>query len=154
MKRKKIGGVFSISTSNGFRLVQYIGDDETGFPIIRIISGFFESSKITDEEIESSKTEYFLKFLIYLTEHRKMAEYVGNYFVPSHVSKPTVYRSESKPSVSGEWHWCTVENRDNITGKRVGKITSEFLALSPWGTWSFPLFQKRLENGWKLTDWK
>ena len=155
VKPKKIGDIFSIKTSRGYKFVQYIGDSRNGMPVIRILDGIYDKENAVDEKLIKVKEDYFLSFLIY--HAHKMSEivsYVGNYPVPDNISIPLIYRCSSKRLGEEKITWFKVEDVDHIRHTEVSELTPEFLQLSPWDIWSFPDFVEKIEQGWNLKDWK
>jgi len=145
------GDTFKIKTKIGYGFLQYIETDDLGIEYIRIIDCISEEGSITQEDVnklERWSTGFPLKAAV----RKKNVERVGIFEVPSCFENYEYARS--KHFIRGEFIGWHIINRKTLKRELKKTLTQADLKLSPHGIMNDTLIAERLEEDWKLDNWK
>ena len=147
----KAGDTFRIETRLGFGFLQYIKTNADGVEFLRVLEpinkdGFIDESGVQEEE--RWNTGFPLKAAI----NRGIVEKVGNFKIPDTYTDSDYARSEHY--IGSEFQGWQIVNK--ITYKRELKkeLNENEIKLSPNGIMNDTLIIERIEQNWRLENWK
>jgi len=155
MKRlnSEIGSVYAINTSQGYAVFQCVAKSEKRIDIVRVMSPFLARLEDFEPTILLMSEVYFVKIMVKLAHEKGLIEYIGKFNVPDDVRVPNKFRSLDYNPYKGWRRWYEVDENMN-SRKLITAVDDRFLSLSSYGIWNVALLRERLENGWRLQDWK
>ncbi len=145
------GEVFAIRTKIGFGFFQYITTGDLGIEIIRILEPIKETNQISQEEV-NLKERFSVQFVVKAALRRKLIERCNLFDIPGFYQIPTKARTEHK--VRGEFLGWDIVDQKTLKRELKKELSSEDILLSPHGNPNDTLLIERLENNWRLENWK
>lgn len=145
------GDIYSIKTNIGYGFLQYVETDEMGIEFIRVLEPINRYEEIS--QLEVNKTERWnIGFCLKATAKKKIINKIGNFDIPKSFKNPKYARREH---VIGDdflgWH---IVNKTTLKTEFKKNLTKKDLKLSPHGIMNDTLIIERLENNWRLENWK
>ncbi len=145
------GDIFKISTKIGFGFLQFTELDSMGIEYIRVLDPISENSTITQFEIDK-KERWCTGFPLRAALRKKIVEKIGNYRIPRNFKVSDLVRS--KHIIGDEFLGWFIVNRKTLKRKFKTELSKKQLRLSPHGIMNDTLIIERLEENWKLSEWK
>jgi hypothetical protein len=147
----EIGDVFSISTRKGFGFLQYIGNSDSKYELVRVLEPIKEVKEILESEIETTE-RFIIGFPVKVALKRKIINKIGRFDLPKAFIIPL--RSRSKHIIRGEFKgWHIIENQ-TLHRELKQVLSEEDIKLSPSGIFNDTLIIEYLEKDWRLQNWK
>lgn len=147
----KPGDTYRIPTQKGYGFLQYIETDDLGIEFVRILEPISENGEITQAEVNQSE-RWNIGFPLKVAIRRKIVEKVGHFDLPKEFEKPEFARS--KHTIRGEFHGWHIVNRKTLMHQLKKELNEDDLKLSPHGIMNDTLIIERLEENWRLENWK
>jgi hypothetical protein len=147
----QLGEVFGIKIANGYGFLQYVGDDQWGIQIIRILEPINQSASIAQEEVNIPE-RYTVHFVLKAAARRKLVERVGLFTIPANYMIPT--KARDKHTIRGQslgWH---IVDQKTLHHELKVELSEEDLLLPPHGHPNDTLLKEWLEKDWRLKNWK
>lgn len=152
MKKIQLGNIYSIETEKGmglFQLVNLPEDKRNDVEMIKVSYTLYpDLSPLTDSIFKDGY--FFVRFPVKAALRRKLIDVVGLVALPIDFEIPEQERTEHYFE-EGSW---IVSNKKEGTFIQVKELTEEQLKLSPSGVWTDVYLKERLEEGWRLENWK
>lgn len=152
MKKIELGNVYKLNTSKGAALLQLINlpeDKRNDVEMIKVSYNLFDSiTEISDAIFDNGY--FFIKFPVKAALRKKIIELVGFINLPDDFQAPYRFRT---PHYFKNNHWIISNNIDD-SFIEVEQLSNEQMLLSPDSTWNDTYLKERLEEGWRLENWK
>lgn len=145
------GEVFAIRTKVGYGFFQYVTTGDLGVEIIRVLEPIKATNQISQEEV-NFKERYSVQFVVKVALRKKLIERSGLFDIPHFYQIPTKARTEHK--VRGEFLGWHIVDQKTLKRELKQELSLEDILLSPHGQPNDILLIERLENNWRLEDWK
>lgn len=150
MKLEK-GDVFRIETKIGYGFMQYVETDDSGIEYVRILEPISETGKISQIDIDKLE-RWNIGFPLKAAARSQIVERVGSFLIPKSFNKTKFARS--KHNIRGEFLGWHIVNRVTLKRELKKSLSDEDLTLSPHGIMNDTLIIERLEEDWRLENWK
>ena len=150
MKLKK-GDVFKIKTKIGFGFLQYIETDTMGIELIRVLEPIKENGEISQVDVDKLE-RWNIGFPLKVASRKKIIENIGNFKVPKSYVNSEYSRSEH--NIRGEFLGWHIVNKSTLKRELKKTLNDRELTLSPSGVMNDTLIIERLEQNWRLENWK
>lgn len=152
MTNLKLGDLFTINTSKGKALLQFVHNNKDIGELIRVLPGLYPDSLPELEKFIQKPELFLVHFPLKAAKKKNIIEHIGNYKIPNHFSIPRFMRETKKDKNGNFISWQII---DYTTWKRepVTKLSDEQKQLSPWGIWNDTLLIDRLTQDWTLDNW-
>ncbi|RKT01778.1 hypothetical protein [Chryseobacterium defluvii] len=152
MKSFELGNLYTIDTNKGlglFQLVNIPEDKKNEVEMIRVSYHLFPDIPKDIDEVFSDDF-FYVCFPVKAALRKKVINLVGHQDLPENFSIPRFYRIEH---YFNKGEWIIVDNKsENI--EQVKSLSDDQLKLSPDGVWTDLYLKDRLEEGWRLENWK
>ena len=148
----KLGDIFSISTEKGKGYLQLVKLplDSSEVEKIKVFYSLHKNEEILLEDIVVDDY-FYISFPVKAALKKKLIEKVGNIELPQNYKAPIYYRCEN---FLGEG-WNIIDSeKDEYVEVGIKKLTKEQIKYSPDEVWNDTLLKEKLEEGWRLEDWK
>ncbi len=145
------GDIFKIKTKIGFGFLQYIETDDMGVEFVRILQPIKEDGEISQSEVDQ-KERWNIGFPLKAATRKKITEKVGSFVIPSSFINSQYARSMH--NVRGEFLGWYIVHKPTLKRKLKKVLSRSDLKLSPHGIMNDTLIIQRLEENWKLENWK
>lgn len=150
MKLSK-GDTFRIKTKIGFGFLQYVETDEMGIEFVRILETIKESGEISQSEVDKPE-RWNTGFPLKAAARKKITEKIGSFEIPDSFVNSEFARTEHK--VRGEFLGWHIVNKSSLKRELKKYLNENDLKLSPHGIMNDTLIVERLEENWRLENWK
>jgi len=150
MKLNK-GDIFRIRTKSGFGFLQYVETDDMGIELVRILEPIKESGEISQSEVDQLE-RWNIGFPLKAATRKKITEKVGSFEIPASFVNSEYARS--KHNVRGEFLGWHIVHKSSLKRELKKKLDEKDLKLSPHGIMNDTLIIERLEENWRLKNWK
>lgn len=145
------GDTFRIKTKIGFGFLQYIKTDDMGIEFVRILEPIKEDGEISQSEVNQLE-RWNIGFPLKAATRKKITEKVGSFDIPS--SYVNSQSARSIHNVRGEYLGWHIVNKKTLKRELKKTLNENDLKLSPHGIMNDTLIIERLEENWRLENWK
>ena len=146
-----VGDTFRIATKIGYGFLQYIETDNMGIEFVRVLEPLNRNGEITQLEVNKSE-RWNIGFPLKAAARKKIVEKVGNFEIPK--SFVCSEYARSKYNVRGEFLGWHIVHKSNLKRELKKTLTTQDLKLSPHGIMNDTFIIERLEENWRLENWK
>lgn len=150
MKLNK-GDVFKINTKNGLGFLQYIETDRLGVEFIRVLEPISNSDTISQNQVDMQE-RWNTGFPLKAALKKNIVEKIGNFEIPKSFIYSEYARSEH--SIRGEFIGWHIVNKTTLKRQLKKVLSPNEINLSPYGVMNDTLIIERLEQNWRLQNWK
>lgn len=150
MKLNK-GDTFKIRTKIGFGFIQYVETDEEGIEFVRILEPIKENGEISQPEVDQLE-RWSIGFPLIKATRKKITERVGSFDIPGSYVKSQYARTVH--TVRGEFLGWHIVNKSTLKRELKKTLNEDDIKLSPYGIMNDTLIIERLEENWRLENWK
>ncbi|MGB3198995.1 MAG: hypothetical protein WBB17_14825 [Saprospiraceae bacterium] len=147
----KIGDVFKIKTNIGFGYLQYVETDDLGIDFVRVLEPISTNGEITQAGVDQTE-RWNIGFSLKTAARRKIVEMVGNFEIPKSFINSEYARSEH--NIRGEFLGWHIVHKSTLKRELKSNLDEKNLKLSPHGIMNDTLIVERLEQNWRLENWK
>ncbi|CAM4240873.1 hypothetical protein [Flavobacterium terrigena] len=147
----KIGDVFKIKTNIGFGYLQYVETDDLGIDFVRVLEPISANGEITQAGVDQTE-RWNIGFPLKTAARRKIVEMVGNFEIPKSFVNSEFARSEH--NIRGEFLGWHIVHKSTLKRELKSDLDEKNLKLSPHGIMNDTLIVERLEQNWRLENWK
>lgn len=145
------GDIFRIKTKIGFGFLQYIETDDMDIEFVRILEPIKEDGEISQTEVNQQE-RWNIGFPLKAATKKNIIEKVGSFEIPSSYVHSEYARSMHK--VLGEFLGWHIVHKPTLK-RELKKVLSQMdLKLSPHGIMNDTVIIERLEENWRLENWK
>lgn len=152
MKKFELGNIYSIQTNKGlglFQLVNIPEDKRNEVEMIRVSYNLY--SKIPQDLENIFVSDFFyICFPVNAALKKNLIDLVGHIDLGENYKIPRYYRTVHYLK-RDEW---IIIDKENDTITPVKTLTDEQLKLSGNSVWNDTYLKERLEEGWRLENWK
>lgn len=145
------GDVFSIKTKIGYGFLQYIKTDSMGINLIRVLEPINDNGQISQPEVDIIE-RWNIGFPLKAALKRGIIEKIDTFIIPSSFVNSNYARS--KHIIRGVFLGWHIVNKINLKRELKKNLSEKDLFLSPHGIMNDTLIIERLENNWRLENWK
>tara|TARA_B100001057_G_C22452020_1_gene795459 strand:- start:122 stop:574 length:453 start_codon:yes stop_codon:yes gene_type:complete len=145
------GDIFRIKTNLGFGFLQYIETNEMGIEFVRILQPIKEDGEISQSEVDQQE-RWNTGFPLKAATRKKITEKVGSFEIPSSYLYSEYTRSMH--NVHGEFLGWHIVHKPTLKRELKKVLNENDLKLSPHGIMNDTLIIERLEENWRLENWK
>lgn len=152
MKKVQIGNIYQIDTNKGLALFQLVNipvDTRNDVEMIKVSYILFDKVPQLTEDI-FKEGYFFVRFPVKAALRRKIIHLVGFLSLPERFELP---RKERTAHYFKEGYWI-ISNREDDKFIEVMNLNDQQILLSPSGVWNDTYLKERLEEGWRLENWK
>lgn len=150
MKLNK-GDTFRIKTKIGFGFLQYIETDDMGIEFVRVLEPVKENGEISQSEINQME-RWNIGFPLKAAIRKKIIEKVGSFEIPSSYINSEYARSEH--NIREEFLGWHIVHKSSLKRELKKSMNKKDLKLSPHGIMNDTIVIERLEENWRLENWK
>ncbi|MBP0612780.1 hypothetical protein J8J42_06945 [Chryseobacterium sp. cx-311] len=147
----KIGDVFKIKTNIGFGYLQYVETDNLGIDFVRVLEPISANGEITQAGVDQTE-RWNIGFPLKTAVRRKIVEMVDNFEIPKTFINSEFARSEY--NIRGEFLGWHIVHKSTLKRELKSDLDEKNLKLSPHGIMNDRLIVERLEQNWRLENWK
>lgn len=145
------GDVFKLKTKIGYGFLQYIKTDRLGIDFVRVLDPINSVGDINQPEVDALE-RWCAGFPLKAALKMKIVEKVGGFEVPSSFVDSDYARS--KHVVRGEFLGWFIVHKPSLKRELKKKLNKKDIKLSPYGVMNETLIIERLEESWRLDEWK
>ncbi|RKT01779.1 hypothetical protein [Chryseobacterium defluvii] len=152
MKNFELGSVYAIDTVKGigiFQLVNIPEDKRHGVEMIRVSYDLYTEVPKSFQPV-FDQDFFYIRFPVKAALKRKMINYIGHSDLIPGFKIPRYYRT---PHYFNRDEWIIFDSETNQI-EQVKTLTVEQLKLSTDSVWNIAFLKERLEEGWRLENWK
>lgn len=152
IKKIQIGNIYQMDTDKGIALFQLVNipvDTRSDVEMIKVSYRLYEEVPQLTEEIFKNGY-FFVRFPLKAALRRKIIDIVGFLSLPAGFELPKQERTNHYFK-EGYWIISNIEDHKFI---EVKTLNDEQKLLSPSAVWNDGYLKDRLEEGWRLENWK
>ncbi|MBW3523079.1 hypothetical protein [Chryseobacterium sp. NKUCC03_KSP] len=152
MKKVELGDIYSISTKKGLGFLQLVKLPENERNDVELVKVSYDLYLKVLDNIEQvfRKDFFYVQFPVKAALKKGLIDFVKNSNLPNDFVIPRYYRTEHYLNPT---EWLIIDKKTNEV-KHFRSLTDEQLKLSPNSVWNDTYLKERLEEGWKLENWK
>lgn len=152
-----VGNVYAIETSIGYGLFQcvapYVATRDPGIDVVRVLQTVIRDINAFMPQLLEEKERYYTQMIVCEAERRKLITLIGNFPLPKLAKAPKKYRRLEYVPHRNIRDWYIIDAK-TLKMKIVPEITDEFLRLSSSAIWNVAYLRERIEEDWRLEDWR
>lgn len=151
MKNATFGDIFSLSTSQGIVLLQFIHVDADGIEYVGVFHDRFRTQPINLEvsTLPKDSVAFVVGYMINNAYRRGLVELVAHtkviFDMPTHMRTEHFVRGKMLG-----WH---VVELSTMNRRLVTNLSASEKKLSPQEIWNPAMLKERIESGWSLDTW-
>ncbi len=152
MKKVQLGNVYSLTTDKGvalFQLVNLPEDKRNDVEMIKVSYTLFDKLPPLSNAIFEDGF-FYIRFPAKTALRRKIINLIGYISLPDCFEIP-LYERAGHYFKKNYW---IISNRKDNSFIEVKDLDEEHVKLSPSGVWNDTYLKERLEEGWRLENWK
>lgn len=146
-----LGEVFAIQTKIGFGFLQYVGVDQFGCQIVRILESIKPIDEITRVEVEMPE-RFTVHFVAKAALTRKIISRAGAFGIPKEYIIPK--KGREPYNIRGEFLGWHIVDLQTLKRELKQQLSSDDLKLPPAGHPNDTLLKEWLEKNWRPENWK
>ena len=147
----QVGEVFAIQTKIGFGFLQYVDTGNLGIEIVRVLEPIKDTNEINQLEVELPE-RFTIQFVVKAALRKKILIKTGIFKIPEFYKIPVKARTEH--FIRGEFIAWHIVNQQTLKIESKKALSEDDLLISPHGIPNDTLLIERLENNWRLEQWK
>lgn len=147
----KPGDVFKIKTNIGFGFLQYLETDTLGIEYVRVLEPISINGLITQDGVNHIE-RWSIGFPLKAAERKKLVEIVGNFEIPQSYVNSKYSRSEH--NIRGEFLGWHIIDKSTLKRELKLELNESDVKLPPHGIMNDTLIVERIEQNWRLEEWK
>lgn len=152
MKKIQLGDIYSILTNKGhgfLQLVKLPDNERNDIELVRV--SYDLRTKIPDDiERIFLKDFFYIQFPVKEALKKGLIEFIKYTNLSNEFTVPRYFRTEHYLNPA---EWLIIDKKANEV-KHFKSLTEDQLKLSPNSVWNDTYLKERLEEGWKLENWK
>lgn len=145
------GDVFKIKTNIGFGFLQYVETDKMEVEFVRVLEPIQRTDEISQSEVDQEE-RWNTGFPLKAAARKKIVERVGTFKIPKSYVQSEYARSQH--NVTGEFMGWYIVNKSTLMRELKKNLSDKDLKLSPHGIMNDTLIIQKLEQNWRLENWK
>ncbi|MEA1851099.1 MULTISPECIES: hypothetical protein [unclassified Chryseobacterium] len=152
MKKVQLGDIYSISTKKGLGFLQFVKSPENDKSDVELVKVSYDLHTKIPDNIERFFLEdfFYVQFPVKAALKKGIIDFVKNIDLPRDFVTPRYFRTEHYLHRA---EWLIIDKKTNEV-EHLKSLTEEQLKFSPNSVWNDTYLKERLEEGWKLENWK